>query len=359
MPLRYVRELTAQERVTLTEMYKTSTTVAVARRSHAVLLSADGWSVSQIAAVLRVDQATVHRWLDRFEAGGPAGLVTIRSHGRPPAWDESYEWLLVETVRHDPRWYGLEQSLWTCALLAGYLATQTGIHLSAERVRVLLHQHGIHLKQPTPVVHSRDPHYDSKRVRVEALRNTDEPTVAVLDVDQAELALNPTRTRVWAPVGIPWEVETPGNNRKQVMFGAVNSRSGQTHFQVSAHKRSLDFQQFVDHEIIPAYPQADFIFLIVDGASIYKSKSTLTWLKERPQLVLVPLPSYAPKLNLQEQIWRWLRAEVTHNHFFGSLDAAVTAAKRFFARLAEQPETVLKRIGRTSGPLERSLALIT
>lgn len=116
------------------------------------------------------------------------------------------------------------------------------------------------------------------------------------------------------------------------MFGAVNSRSGQTHFRLSAHKRSLDFQQFVDHEVVPAYPQADFIFLIVDGASIYESKSTLAWLKERPQIVLVPLPSYAPKLNLQEQIWRWLRADVTHDHFFGSLDAVVAAAKRFFCQ---------------------------
>jgi hypothetical protein len=128
---------------------------------------------------------------------------------------------------------------------------------------------------------------------------------------------------------------------------------------LSAHKRSLDFQQFVDHEVVPAYPQADFIFLIVDGASIYKSKSTRAWLKERPQIVLVPLPSYAPKLNLQEQIWRWLRADVTHNHFFGSLDAVVAAAKRFFVKLAEQPATVLSRIGRTVAPLERNLALIT
>ena len=95
-------------------------------------------------------------------------------------------------------------------------------------------------------------------------------------------------------MGVPWEVETPGNNRKQVVFGAVNSRSGQTHFQLTAHKRSADFQQFVDQQVVPAYPQADFIFLIVDGASIYKSKSTRAWLKERPQIVLVPLPSYAP-----------------------------------------------------------------
>ncbi len=196
-------------------------------------------------------------------------------------------------------------------------------------------------------------------MKAEAIRTTDEPTVAVLDVDQAELALNPTRTRVWAPVGVPWEIETPGNNRKQTMFGAVNSRSGQTHFQLSEHKRSLDFQQFVDRQIVPAYPEVDLFFLIVDGASIYTSKSTRAWLQARPQIVLVPLPSYAPKLNLQEHIWRWLRADVTHNHFFGSLDAVVAAAKHFFAKIAEQPEAVLSYIGRTVAPLERTLARIT
>lgn len=36
------------------------------------------------------------------------------------------------------------------------------------------------------------------------IRLTDEPTAVTLDLDQAELALNPTRTRVWAPIGVPW-----------------------------------------------------------------------------------------------------------------------------------------------------------
>jgi transposase len=118
--------------------------------------------VPKVAELLHVDQSTVHRWLDRFEAGGIEALVTVHRDGRPARWDEEYEHLLVETVRHDPRWYGLEQSLWTCPLLAEYLARQTGIAMSAERVRVLLHQHGIRLKQPTPVVHSSDPQYDPK-----------------------------------------------------------------------------------------------------------------------------------------------------------------------------------------------------
>lgn len=191
------------------------------------------------------------------------------------------------------------------------------------------------------------------------MRASDEPTVAVLDLDQADLALNPTRTRVWAPVGVPWEVPTPGDNRKQPMFGAVNSRTGQTHFQVRPHKRSADIQAFVDTALLPAYPDADFLFLIVDGAAIYKSKSTCAWLAQRPRVVFVPLPSYAPKLNLQELLWRWLRAEVTHNHYFSTFTALIAAAQRFFAKLSQQPQAVLQRIGRAFPNLvEHQLAAI-
>ena len=91
VPLRFVRELTAHERAALNELYKTSQAVELVHPSHASLLSADGWVVPKIAELLRVDQATVHRWLDRFEAAGRAGLATIWSNGRPPSWDEAYE----------------------------------------------------------------------------------------------------------------------------------------------------------------------------------------------------------------------------------------------------------------------------
>jgi hypothetical protein len=178
------------------------------------------------------------------------------------------------------------------------------------------------------------------------MRATDEPTAVVLDMDQAELALNPTRTRVWAPMGVPWPVETPGDNRTQVLFGAVNSRTGQTHVRHCAHKRCADFQAFVDHVLLPACPHADFLFLVVDSSIIYISQSTRQWLARRPQVILVPLPSYAPHLNLQEQMWRWMRTAVTHNHFFETLAALITAAESFFATVADHPEAVLRRIGR-------------
>jgi hypothetical protein len=84
----------------------------------------------------------------------------------------------------------------------------------------------------------------------------------------------------------------------------------------------------LDHVLIPASPHADFLFLIVDGSSIYTAQNTRQSLAQRPQIVLVPLPSYAPHLNLQEQIWRWMRTAVTHNHFFETCAALITAALR-------------------------------
>lgn len=149
----------------MTEAYRSSQNADLVRHCQAVLFSADGKPISEIAQSLGVDQSTIHRWIDRFESGGVEALATKWKSGRPPRWDEQYEVLLVENVRHDPRWYGLDHSVWTCSLLAGYLAQQTRISMSAERVRVLLHNHGIRLKQPTAVVHppeADDPQYDPK-----------------------------------------------------------------------------------------------------------------------------------------------------------------------------------------------------
>jgi hypothetical protein len=188
---------------------------------------------------------------------------------------------------------------------------------------------------------------------------TDEPATVVLDLDLADLALNPTRTRVWAPTGVPWPVETPGSNRKQPIFGAVDSRTGATHLAFRERKRSADFQSFVDEVLLPAYPDAEHLCLLVDGASIFASASTRAWLEARPQVVLVPLPRYAPETNLQELIWRWLRADVTHNHTFGSFSALLDAAERFFAKLKAMPDQVRQRIGRAFPSLvEHHLAAI-
>lgn len=163
MRARTLPALCLQDQVELEQVSRTTSDARVLRRCEAVRLSVVGKPIPEIAGWLGVDQSTVHRWLDRFEAEGVAGLTPRTAPGRAPTWDETYALLLVETVRHDPRWYGLAHSVWTCPLLGQYLAEHTGVQLSAKRVGELLHLHGLRLKQPTLVPpRDRDPQYRPK-----------------------------------------------------------------------------------------------------------------------------------------------------------------------------------------------------
>jgi len=75
MPRRCVRSLESPERAALACRFEMSADVRLAHRHHAGLLSADGCPMPKIAALLQVDQLTVHSSLDRFEAHGVEGLV--------------------------------------------------------------------------------------------------------------------------------------------------------------------------------------------------------------------------------------------------------------------------------------------
>lgn len=69
-------------------------------------------------------------------------------------------------------------------------------------------------------------------------------------------------------------------------------------------------------EIAARYP-AEFIVMVLDGAGWHRSGA----LEVPDNMVLLPLPPYAPELNPVELIWAELREKSFHNRVFDSLDA--------------------------------------
>ncbi len=63
------------------------------------------------------------------------------------------------------------------------------------------------------------------------------------------------------------------------------------------------------------------------------------------RLTVAPLPTYSPKLNLIELLWKYLRHKVTHNHLFDSVNTLVEAVEASFAGLDSHPVEVLSVIG--------------
>jgi len=77
-------EVNDEERARLEGLTRRTTAAAgLVRRARIVLLAADGMPLDRIARELGVQRNVVRTWIDRFRAGGLAGLQDRPRSGRP------------------------------------------------------------------------------------------------------------------------------------------------------------------------------------------------------------------------------------------------------------------------------------
>jgi transposase len=150
----------------LDDVYRQSKDGRLRQRAHIVLLAAEQGRVApQIGVIVRLNEERVRRWLKRYEAEGIEGLRDDPRPGMAPVVTPEYRAQLVAAVRRRPRSLDHPFSLWTCQGLADYLAEETGIRVSDERVRRYLALEGIVLSRPQPKISSPDPEYEVKKRR--------------------------------------------------------------------------------------------------------------------------------------------------------------------------------------------------
>jgi len=162
-PKIFVRPLSPAEVRELEELYRKTQGADTRTHCHIVLLSHEGKSVPQIAAIVRLGRDAVVRCIRRYEVEGIEGLKPHWGDGRPRKATDEYIQQLLAAVEQDPRDLGLDLSNWTAQNLANYLATGTGIRLSERRVRHYLHQGGWHPRRPVLSLASPDPEYAQKK----------------------------------------------------------------------------------------------------------------------------------------------------------------------------------------------------
>ena len=162
----YLRPLTEAEHTDLDRLYRTARSPRLRIRVQAILLAAErGWHAGQIAPIVRMNPASVLRWIKRFNAEGTRGLEDAPRPGKPKKASRAYRERLEEIVRQRPRSLGLEFSLWTLRRLADFMAEETGERVSYESVRRYLKAAGIVFRRPQHTITSPDPEYLLKKRR--------------------------------------------------------------------------------------------------------------------------------------------------------------------------------------------------
>lgn len=86
------------------------------------------------------------------------------------------------------------------------------------------------------------------------------------------------------------------------------------------------------------------MLLILDHASIHKSRWLRAWLAEHPQIELLYLPKYAAhRDNPIEKLWWHLKAYAAANRCCRSMSELLEAVERYFGQLT--PEKVFQLVG--------------
>ena len=148
---------------------------------------------------------------------------------------------------------------------------------------------------------------------------------AAAHMDEATFRMLPIITRIWAKKGSKPMIPTHDDKRKVVITGGTDPVSGKTHFYLSESAAQEAALAFVK-QIRRRYPDMEIVILL-DGAPSHKANILKEYVEQDEKLHLEPLPKYSPKLNIQEDIWKWLRKRITHNFLFDDPKALANAIR--------------------------------
>jgi len=133
----------------------------------------------------------------------------------------------------------------------------------------------------------------------------------VLVADEMNLNQETKTKNVWyfknqAPI-----IQAKTKGESQNFYGALNIKTGR-HTAITADRQNSKWSiKFLKR--LAKFYQGRKIFLIWDNAGWHKSKAVRRFLKSTKQFELFNFPPYSPEFNPQEQVWKALRQNITHN----------------------------------------------
>jgi transposase len=297
-PTKFVKELSEEQCAELSQLMKTGNE-HVRRRAHAVLLSARGFTIDQIAEIYEVDRDTVSIWLDNSDDQGIGGLQDQVGRGRKPILNEKEQKQAIKIVEQDPR--SSNRSL-------AKIEKKTGKKISRDTLKRILKKGNKTWKRIRRSLRKKRDEADFQAAKAELERFRAQAKAGKIDLyffDEAGFTLDPCVPYAWQTIGETIEIPAASGDRINVLgFLSPDLRF-----------HSYVFEESIDGEIVVACFDSlsktitKPTLVVIDGAPTHTSEAFQARLKEWEArgLYIYLLPAYSPELNLIEILWRMIK----------------------------------------------------
>ena len=313
---------------------KGTTPVREARRARIVLLAADGLGTNDIAERVGVATATVCKWKKDYNELGFRGLSDAPRSGRPRTVDDEK---VAEVVRLTLETRPKGATHWSTR----ELAKKTG--LSQSTVSRIWRAFRLKPHRQDTFELSNDPHFVEKVHDVLGLYLNPPDNAVVFCVDEKTQiqALERTQTVIPMTPGHPRAISPKYRRHGTIdLFAALNYATGEVLSMTADEHRSEQLLEFFG--IIDDSVPADLdIHVVLDNASMHKSKETMRWLEVHPRFHLHYTPTYASWLNLVESVFADLTARQPKYGVHTSVDELVACIEEWVEARNEAPKPLV------------------
>jgi len=317
------------------------------RRITALLLFAEGYTITRIAELLSSTRQSIYAWLRALMTTGLASLHSGKSPGRPARLTKSQKQELVASIKAGTQAAGFASACWTAVLIQQLIEREFGVLYSRHYVCELLHNLGFSYQKARFVAEHLNA--EARRVWLEEtwpalMQLADAKQAWILFQDEVSFAQWGSLSYTWAPVGEQPLVKTSGKRKGYKVFGVIELRSGRSIFQTLTERfNSEHYQDFLTYVLAQT---SQHVILIQDGARYHTSKSTRDFFAaHREQLTVFQLPSYSPDYNPIEFLWKQVKQHATHNQYFPLFDDLMTAVDKALEFFSEQAERIRGLMG--------------
>jgi transposase len=312
----------------------------VAMRAHMVLLSARGYTVSEIVEIYNSSNVSVYKWLDRFDAQGPAGLYDQPRSGRPPKVDAEVKQAIEATLSKPPTSQDYNFTIWTTPLLRNHIERELGVALCCDTIRRTLRDLNFRWRRPRWAIQRKDPQAAQRMLTIAKTIWNAEPGTRFLVEDETKFTTLPPLRRMWMQKGHQLRIPTPEQNERFYSYATLDLEKGEW-FDCFFEKANSDSTLSFLERLLKAYPKTPIV-LIWDQAKYHVSLKVQEWIDQQKRLTVLLLPKYAPQLNPVEHIWRVVKHRIAAN-LTRAVDAIKAAYRAFFNE--QCPQALLQSAG--------------
>ena len=309
----------------------------------AILAVLDGQSFAQVAGVLRVHEKTVATWVGVFCCYGSKGAPYRQPTGRPPKLTPTQKVALATLIDEGPVKAGFSGACWRSPMIQELIYDRFGVFYNVFYIAQLLKNLGFSFQKATFVsAHLDEDKRQAWRTTTwpQILRLAKERQALLLFGDEASFPQWGTLTYTWARRGQQPKVKTCGKRKGYKVFGLIEYFTGRLFYQGQEGRlNSAAYMAFL-RRVLAHTTQP--IILIQDGAKYHTSAETKAFFAQQAaRLQVFQLPTYSPDYNPIEKLWKKIKQQDTHLHYFPTFEALTNKVEQALLKFANIPEEIL------------------